>query len=167
MSRAFVKEETLEAVQELPAKPISPHPNYLTPDGLAKLRERFAYYQARYAQLGQRDDIGARQEQLIVERELRYLEQRLKSAIVVEPAVQSEDRVHFGAWVDVKDPHGTIHTFRIVGEDEADAKIGYISWVSPLAQALLDAQIGDFVQWRRPAGEVELEVIAIRWQPPT
>jgi transcription elongation GreA/GreB family factor len=162
MSRAFVKEEAIEAVQELPDKPISPHPNYVTPEGLTKLRERFAAYQARQAQLSRREDLSARQELTLIRRELRYLEQRLQSAVVVEPTSQVADRVHFGAWVEVADPQGNLYTYRIVGEDEADASKGYISWVSPLARALLDARVGDLVHWRRPVGEVELEVIAIR-----
>lgn len=139
MSRAFVKEETFEAIQELPDKPISPHPNYVTPEGLKSLRQRFADYQARQAQLSRREDLEARQELMLIRRELRYLEQRLRSAIVVEPPPQA-DRVHFGAWVEVVDAQGKHHAYRLVGEDEADASKGYISWVSPLAQALLDAR---------------------------
>ncbi len=162
MSRAFVKEEAIETVQELADKPISPYPNYVTPEGLQKLRERFADYQARQAQLSRQQDLGARQELMLIRRELRYLEQRLKSALVIEPPPQAKDRVHFGAWVEVADPQGNLHTYRIVGEDEADVANGYISWVAPLAQALLDARVGDIVTWQRPAGEVELEVVAVR-----
>lgn len=161
MSRAFVKEEAIETVWELPDKPINPHPNYVTPEGLTKLRERFAAYHARHAQLS-REDLGARQELMLIRRELRYLERRLQSAVVVEPSPQVADRVHFGAWVEVADPQGNLYTYRIVGEDEADASKGYISWVSPLARTLLDAQVGDLVTWKRPVGEVELEVVAIR-----
>lgn len=162
MSRAFVKEETAEAIQELPDKPLSPHPNYVTPRGLAQLRERLAQNLARRAELNRRDDLSARQELAVIRREIRYLEQRLKSALLVEPSSQAVDRVHFGACVEVVDEEGNTHTYRLVGEDEVDVASGYISWASPLAQALLDARVGDIVTWRRPAGDVELEVIAIR-----
>ncbi len=163
MSRAFVREDALEAVQELPDKPISPHPNYLTREGLEKLRERLAAYQARQVELSGREELAARQELAQVLRELRYLERRLQSAIVADPPPQAEDRVHFGAWVEVQDLQGKRYTYRIVGEDEADASCGYISWVSPLAQALLGASIGEVVSCKRPAGEVELQIVAI-WQ---
>lgn len=162
MSRAFVKEEIAEAIQELPDKPVSPHTNYVTPRGLQQLRERLAQHLARQAELSRRDDWSARQELAVIRREFRYLEQRLKSALVVEPSSQPVDRVHFGACVEVVDAEGNTHTYHLVGEDEADVANGYISWTSPLAQALLDARVGDVVTWQRPAGEVALEVVAIR-----
>jgi transcription elongation factor GreB len=161
MSRAFVKEDVFEAVHELPDKPISPHPNYLTREGFEKLRTRFAAYQAKYAELSGREELAARQELAQVLRELRYLERRLQSAIVADPP-PTTDQVHFGAWVEVQDLQGKRYTYRIVGEDEADASCGYISWVSPLAHALLGARVGEVVSWKRPAGEVELQIIAIR-----
>jgi transcription elongation GreA/GreB family factor len=65
--------------------------------------------------------------------------------------------------VDVVDAAGARHEFAIVGEDEADAEHGKVSWVSPLARALIGAGVGDVVQWRRPAGEVALEIRAIRY----
>jgi transcription elongation GreA/GreB family factor len=70
--------------------------------------------------------------------------------------------VHFGTTVEVCDEAGTIQTFTIVGEDEADSALGKLSWVSPLATALLNAELGELVKWRRPAGPQELEIVAIR-----
>jgi transcription elongation GreA/GreB family factor len=162
MSRAFVKEQDLEAIDELPAKPQSPHTNYVTPRGLAQLRARWDEWAARRGELAGRDDLMARQQLPAVQRELRYLEQRIESAVLVDPRPQPTDRVHFGAYVDVLDEEGSGHTYQIVGEDEADVASGRISWVSPLAKALLDAHVGEIVTWRRPAGNRELEVVAIR-----
>lgn len=162
MSRAFVKEDSADAVEELPEKPISPHTNYVTPRGLRQLQERLAENLARRAELTGSDDLAARQALPAVRRELRYLEQRLDVAVLVEPNGQPLDRVHFGASVDVLDEDEIQHTYCIVGEDEADVASGRISWVSPLARALLNAQVGDVVAWRRPAGDTELEIAAIR-----
>jgi transcription elongation GreA/GreB family factor len=96
-----------------------------------------------------------------VERDLRYFQDRLESAILVNPDIQPADRVHFGATVHVVDEQENRHVFQIVGEDEADVAHGKISWFSPLSKALLDARVGDVVTWRRPAGDMELEVVAI------
>jgi len=96
-----------------------------------------------------------------IERDLRYYEARVKSAELVDPAQQDGAGVHFGATVIVADKEGAQQTFVIVGEDEADAEIGKISWVSPLAKALLNAQVGEHVIWQRPLGDVELVVQAI------
>ncbi|WP_022947506.1 GreA/GreB family elongation factor [Methylohalobius crimeensis] len=161
MSRAFVKEDNAEAVEELPDKPISSHTNYVTPDGFKQLQARLAQHLKHQSELNRRDDLSARQELPVVQREIRYLEKRLESAVVVDSSAQPSDRVHFGAWVEVLDDADKRHIYHIVGEDEADATRGCISWVSPLARALFDARVGDLVTWRRPAGDVELEVIAI------
>ncbi|QSA97160.1 GreA/GreB family elongation factor [Methylococcus sp. EFPC2] len=162
MSRAFVKEEDIEAIEELPDKPVSPHTNYVTPRGLKQLQQRLADNLARRSELTSRDELAARQALPAVRREIRYLEQRVESAVLVEPSGQTENRVHFGAAVDVLDQDDELQTYRIVGEDEADVVKGDISWVSPLAKALLNAGVGEVVTWRRPAGDVELEIAAIR-----
>ena len=96
-------------------------------------------------------------------REMRWLEARIASAIVVDPAAQPADRVAFGASVDLLDEHDQRSRYRIVGEDEADAEHGSVSWLSPLAQAVLGAQVGDEVVWRRPAGDLRLEIVGIRY----
>ncbi len=161
MSRAFVKEEDSDAIEELPDKPVSPHPNYVTPAGLRQLQRRLADCLAQEQALKQRNDLNARQELPLIRQEIRYLEKRIGSAIVVDPATQPRDRVAFGTTVEVEDETGARHTFQIVSEDEADARHGKISWVSPLARALRDAEVGDVVVWRRPTGDLALEVIAI------
>lgn len=104
-----------------------------------------------------------------IDSRLRFLMQRMDLAVIVDPAKQQGlDKVFFGAWVtlfSLKDD--SEHTYRIVGKDELEPSLGYISWVSPLARALLGKQIGDMVKVSTPAGEEEYEVIAIQYTPPS
>jgi transcription elongation GreA/GreB family factor len=99
----------------------------------------------------------------VAERDLRYVQERITRAILVDPAQQPKDRVDFGAHVDTEDENGVKRSFEIVGEDEADPNQGKLSWVSPLALALKDAKVGDTVIWKRPAGDLELDVTGIRY----
>ena len=79
----------------------------------------------------------------------------------MDPSKEPQDEVHFGATVQARTRTGNVHRFTIVGEDEADVATGKVSWLSPLAKALIGARVGDTVKWRRPAGEVELEILEI------
>jgi transcription elongation GreA/GreB family factor len=99
----------------------------------------------------------------VAERDLRYFQERLSRAILVDSADRPKDRVDFGASVETEDENGVKRRFEIVGEDEADPNIGKLSWVSPLALALKDAKVGDTVVWKRPAGDLELDVLAITY----
>jgi transcription elongation factor GreB len=165
MSRAFVNENDTEAAADaLPELPQSKHPNYVTRRGLRLLEERLAKAQERQRALTERPDDPSKDLELAHgAREIRYLEARIERAIMVDPAQAPEDEVAFGAVVDVSDAAGERHQFAIVGEDEADAEHGKVSWVSPLARALIGAGVGDVVVWRRPAGVLELEIHAIRY----
>ncbi len=165
MSRAFVNEtDAAAAADVLPELPISPHPNYVTRQGLKQLEARLAAVQAEERRLQALPDGPEKDLRLAHSaREKRYFEARIERAIPVDSDQQPVDEVAFGAVVEVLDPAGEHHRFAIVGEDEADAEQGKVSWVSPLARALTGAGIGDVVIWRRPAGEVELEVEAIRY----
>ena len=88
-------------------------------------------------------------------------------AVIVDPAAQQGlEKVFFGAWVTLyalKDD--TQHTYRIVGKDELEPSLGYISWVSPLAKAMLGKQVGDIVKVNVPAGEEEYEILAVQYTP--
>lgn len=99
---------------------------------------------------------------------LRFLMQRMDLAVIVDPATQQGlEKVFFGAWVTLfclKDE--TEHTYRIVGQDELEPSLGYISWVSPLARAMLGKQTGDVVKVITPAGEEEYEIITIEYHAP-
>ncbi|WP_299396527.1 GreA/GreB family elongation factor [Pelagibius sp.] len=164
MSRAFVKEDDAGAPEERVDLPISAHPNFVTPAGLAMLRERLAVYEAERAKLKTQDDDLAAQAHLPrVEQEVRYWEERLRSAIPVDLAEQPRDSVAFGAVVTVEDAAGARHDYQIVGEDEAEPQAGKVSYVSPLARALDGAAVGDLITWKRPAGDQELEVVAIEY----
>lgn len=159
MSRAFVKEDGPDNTP-LPDLPISPHPNYVTLRGLAALRARLAEAQSRLAGLKARPERLDRNPERAAERDLRYLEARLASAIPV-PAPAAPREAAFATAVTVADDAGRETTYEITGEDEADASLGRIAPQSPLARALLGAVPGDLVAWRRPAGTVTLEVIGI------
>ena len=163
MSRAFVKEQDMEQADELGELPLSPHPNYVTARGLELLRARLTEMQQRLAALG-KDAFGAELERARIERELRWLSARVGSAQLISSATQSHDRVGFGAAVNLADADsGAALGYRIVGEDEADPEQGLVSWVSPLAKALSGARVGEVVTWKRPAGDVELEVLGIAY----
>jgi transcription elongation GreA/GreB family factor len=158
MNRAFVKESDRE--DELPEIPISEHPNRITPDGLEELRARLDAVREERRILKENAEIDATAVRH-VERLARWLDTRIATAVVIDPEQQPRDRVAFGAMVDVVDQDGHEMSYRIVGEDEADAEHGRVSWVSPIARALLGAQVGDEVVWKRPVGDLRIEVRTI------
>ena len=161
MSRAFVKEGD-GSLDPLPDLPVSPHPNYVTPAGLADLQARLRDTQARLAALKARKERLDRLPEAAAERDIRYLEARLRTAILIDPATLPEDEVAFGLIVTVADEDGTERRFQITGEDEADPALGRIAAHSPLARALMGGHVGDVVTWRKPSGAEELEILSIR-----
>jgi len=165
MSRAFLNEDKFEqAGDELVERPISPHPNYVTPLGLERLQaEAMRLDTLRKQLIAKKDDPFALQLKAEAERDLRYYTARLESAVVVDHSGQPNNQVRFGAMVEVEDENGEKQTFAIVGEDEADVANNKVSYVSPLARALMSAHIGDVVKWQRPAGDMELEITRIRY----
>jgi transcription elongation factor GreB len=165
MSRAFVKENDLEhAGTDLPERPQSEHPNYVTLTGLAQLQQQLAALEQERLQWSPlKEDPVARQKMAVIDRDLRYLQGRLERAIPVNPAEQAQDIALFGAIVEVEDEEGVTHAFEIVGEDEADIQQNKVSWVSPLAKALIGHKVGESVVWRRPAGDLALDIINIRY----
>ena len=164
MSRAFVKEPDEGApVEGLPDRQISDHPNYVTPAGLKQLEDKVGELETRRLALLDDEDGLAREQLVYVDRDLRYYTARLESAVPVAMNRQPRRKVAFGAAVSVSQNGGETRTFTIVGEDEADLKVGKISYVSPLAEALSDARVGKTVLWRRPAGDIELTVEAIEY----
>lgn len=167
MSRAFVKEpEGDEAGHDQPERPQSTHPNYITPAGLQRLKAKLEAVSARRQALEvDKENLGARSELQSLQGEIRYLQRRVEVAIPVDPAGQGTDAIRFGATVELLDEAGTPHRFTIVGEDEADVDRNLISWVSPLGGALLNRAAGDVVTWRRPAGDLELEIMSLSYLP--
>lgn len=165
MSRAFVKEGDGE-LDPLPDLPLSPHPNYVTPRGLAALQTRLKALQAQLATLRARADRLDKLPEAAAERDIRYVEARLRSAIVIDPMTLPLDEVAFGLAVTVTDPDGEKAIYEITGEDEADATLNRIAPQSPLARALLGAQVGDEVVWRKPSGPASLEIKQISHADP-
>ncbi len=161
MSRAFVNEDAGSDRPDLPELPVSPHPNYVTPRGLADLQARLAARQADLAALRARAERLDKLPEAAAERDIRWLEARLKAAITVDPANHDLSEVAFGLLVTVADEDGRETTYEITGEDEADPALGRIAPHSPLARALIGAQVGDEVTWHRPAGDLTLEIVSI------
>lgn len=166
MSRAFVNEDAGNDRSDLPELPVPPGPNILTPRGLAALQTRITRRQADLAALKARPDRLDKLPEAAAERDLRWLEARLKAAVVIDPADHDLSEVAFGLAVTVADPDGRETTYEITGEDEADATRHLIAPNSPLARALLGAQVGDVVTWRRPAGTLDLEILRIAHADP-
>ncbi len=164
MSRGFVKEDDLEhAGTDVPERPVSAHPNYVTANGYALLQAESKKLDLARRALEANKDAPSGQEQLaIINRDLRYISARLESALLTNPDAASK-QVLFGAKVTVEDENGVQHNYEIVGEDEADIKANKVSWTSPLAIALIGHKIGENVVWARPAGNVILEIIAIKY----
>ena len=103
-----------------------------------------------------------------IDSRLRFLMQRMDAAVIVDPATQQGlEKVFFGAWVTLYSlKNDTEHTYRIVGKDELAPSMGYISWVSPLARAMLGKQVGDVVKVIAPAGDEQYEIIDVQYQAP-
>ena len=152
MSRAFVKEAENERV-ELPDRPISPHRNLVTHAGLAAIEANLGRFEAAHKAATDKDDRNAAAAAL---RELRYWRARRASAEIVEPSTD-KSQASFGMTVTLRRKDGREESFRIVGEDEADPTKGSISYVSPLAQALLRKRVGDTLR----VGKDEAEITAI------
>lgn len=100
-----------------------------------------------------------------IDRRVRYLQKRIDIAEVVEPTLQKGTKVLFGATVTVMDEAESEKVYRIVGIDETDAKTGKVSWISPIGQALLQANEGDVVTLKTPRGDEDLEVVSVRYLP--
>ena len=153
MSRAFVKDDDNGGSEPLPDRPISPHANLVTPEGLAAIERQLADLAERHAaafEAKDRDALGS------IARDLRYWNARRASAQVVK-APHAPSGVAFGTTVTISRDDGRRQTWRIVGEDEADPAQGRLSYVSPVAQALMGKRIGDVVR----AGNSDAEIVAI------
>lgn len=143
MSVAFTRDEDLEATAaDLPDRPLSPHPNLVTPAGLAAIEAALASARAAYSGAQSRGDIEAdRTAMARATRDLRYWSARRATAQRVE--TEPDGRVRFGGSVTLERADGRTQTWRITGEDEADPAAGSVSHVSPLAVALMGKQAGD------------------------
>lgn len=154
--------------------------NYITPQGYATLRaelfELIDNERPRIVEIvhwaasnGDRSENGdylyGKKRLREIDRRIHYLGKRLDQSVVVDPAARGDtDQIFFGATVDYADGAGLEHTVTIVGIDEADVARGHVSWVSPIAKALLKHRAGDTVKLPTPGGVVELDVIDVRYE---
>lgn len=181
MNKAFVKESDADDddFEQAPALPPGSK-NYMTKTGWAALKaeldqlvrvDRPALVQivSWAASNGDRSENGdyiyGKKRLREMDRRIRFLVKRLETATVVDPAQQENvEQVFFGATVTImQSAGGAEESYQIVGVDEADASVGRISWISPLARALLKAREGDSVRFQSPAGLREIEIVAIRY----
>jgi transcription elongation GreA/GreB family factor len=159
LSVAFTKEESAETAAEtqLPDRPISPHANLVTEAGLQALEAQLQQARAAYEAAQAIEDVNERRRQAAVPlRDMRYFSARIRTAQLVKHPTSTET-VAFGSTVTFSRGDGRVQTYRIVGEDEADPKAGSISFVSPVARAVMGKAVGDVVG----SGSQELEIIAI------
>ena len=154
--------------------------NYVTPTGFKRLKDEALHLLDKErpdlvkvvqwaASNGDRsenaDYIYGKRRLREIDRRIRFLTKRLDAAVVVDPAVrEATDQVFFGATVTLIHSNGEEKTYSIVGIDETDASCGRISWISPLARALLKAHEGDTVVLRTPVGQEDIEIVSVEYR---
>jgi len=155
MSVAFTREEDLEATAaDLADRPISPHPNLVTPEGLAAIEAELASARAAYTAAQVQGSIESdRTAMARATRDLRYWSARRASAQLIAPT-EDDGTVRFGGSVSIEREDGRAQTWRIVGEDEADPAAGSVSHVSPLARAVMGKRVGDEVTVAGQSAEI-------------
>jgi transcription elongation factor GreB len=184
MSKAFTREDDAPEDDfdgEEDSNPIPPgSKNYLTPLGWRRMRDELTWLVKKErpdvtsvvswaAKLGDRSENAdyqyGKKRLREIDRRIRYLTKRLEAAEVVDPATrEATDQVFFGATVTYADRAGAEHTVRIVGLDEMDPAHNYVSWVSPIARALIKAREGDTVTLRTPLGDEPIEILEVRYE---
>ena len=160
MSRAFVKEpDGDQAETDLPVRPQSKHPNYITMKGLEKQKEHLHELILECSALKTSNTLADKNKIKLLNADITYLKQRVESAIPIKVEEQGRKDIRFGATISLVDENNKQYKFTIVGQDEVDTENGLISWVSPLASALIGKQVGDTIIWARSVGDLELEII--------
>jgi transcription elongation factor GreB len=165
MSRAFVKEDAQGPDEDPAEKPVSTHPNYVTPRGLKSLEAEEARLVKELSVYGgAQDDPEKKKRKRELERDLRYIRARLESAIPVDPANQPKDQIRFGATVILRREDGSQRALRIVGEDEATEEGGIaLCWAAPFPKALYGLKIGEVLEWTTDDGEASWTVESISY----
>ncbi len=179
MNKAFVRESDGDDEDELsPSLKLPPgSKNYITPAGHARLKDELEQLVKRErpnvveivawaASNGDRSENGdyiyGKRRLREIDRRIRFLTKRLDIAEVVDPLRQGDnDQVFFGAQVTIADSGGEENTYTIVGVDEADVMRGRISWISPLARALIKSREGDSIRFQSPVGIREIDILAV------
>jgi len=182
MNKAFVREGDGDDEEQLePSLKLPPGTrNYITPAGHARLRDELENLVKRErphvveivawaASNGDRSENGdyiyGKRRLREIDRRIRFLSKRLDIAEIVDPLRQGDnDQIFFGARVTIADQDGQENTYTIVGVDEAEVSRGRISWVSPLARALLKAREGDSIRFQSPLGIRELDILEVVYE---
>src|SRR5215472_8902874 len=186
MNKAFTREQDHEIEDEIEAPPPLPagSRNYMTPGGFARLKSELARLVEKErpetvaavawaASNGDRsenaDYIYGKKRLREIDRRIRFIIKRLDHAEVVDPLARRDsddaDRIFFGATVTVRNNEDQLRTVSIVGVDEIDTARGYISWMSPMARALIKAREGDTVSVKSPGGVELIEILDVRYEP--
>ena len=179
MNKAFTKESDYDPTLDIVARPRDVLPpgvrNYITASGAARLhaelrelvdeaRPAVTTELSELAAAGRREDpdhADAKRRLREVDRQIAWLDERIQSLEVVDPGKGDPDRVRLGARVTVLDGNDDERSWRIVGIDEADPAAGSVSWISPIAKALLGKEAGDEVAIRLPRGRLRVEILSI------
>ncbi|HZO09687.1 MAG TPA: transcription elongation factor GreB [Myxococcota bacterium] len=179
MSKAFVREDGPEEEPEGEEPSLGEAPRYITPEGRSRLeaeldrlwrveRPKVTHEVAEAAALGDRSEnaeyIYGKRRLREIDRRVRFLGKLIERLQVVTEPPTDRERVFFGAWVTVEDEAGQSACYRIVGPDETEAATGRISIESPMARALLGKRVGEDALVRRPRGDTEVVVVAVRYE---
>jgi transcription elongation factor GreB len=170
MSKAFTREENEgPEIPDLPPATSLLAPgskNYITPAGAEHLRDELEQLidVRRPALVQHSDDPEAKRQLAKIDQRIMQLEQSLQSVEIVSPPEQATEIIRFGATVTVREGNGEQSSYRIVGVDETDIERGWVSWLSPIAKALLNRKRGDRVRFKFPSGEETLEIVEVRYE---
>ena len=184
MNKAFVREDSGDDEDDLPegAAPLPPgSKNYITPAGYERLRTELMHLidterpevvgiVSWAASNGDRSENGdylyGKKRLREIDRRIRFLTRRIEKAEVVDASLQGDnDQIFFGATVTYANQRGEEKTITIVGMDEVDLDIGHVSWISPIARALIKAREGDTVPLRTPAGVEQIDILEVKYPP--
>jgi len=180
MSKAFVREPEDDGEEPLAGPAPAPARNYISPGGYARLRGelkqlveierpevvRTVSWAAKNGDRSENGDYLYGKKRLReIDRRVRFLIKHLEAAEIVDSAGRDSAQIFFGSTVTIKTRNGEKRTITIVGVDETDTAKGRVSWISPVAKALLKAREGDSVLLKTPAGPEELEVLEVRYDP--
>ncbi len=183
MSKAFTKETDTDDDEDLSLPPLpAGGKNYITPSGYARLKDELldlidnerpkivevVHWAASNGDRSENGDYHYGKKRLReIDRRIRFLTKRLEIAEISDPAVHhGTDQVFFGATVTYADDSGAEQTVTILGIDEADSALKQVSWISPIARALLKARVGDEVKLATPAGVRDIEVLEVQYPAP-
>lgn len=181
MSKAFTKETDDDLEDDLPEANDLPQgvKNYITPQGYARMKDELDFLVTKdrpevvktvswAASNGDRSENGdyiyGKRRLREIDRRVRFLIKRLEKAEVVDSTNRDTDQIFFGATVTVEDQTGEQQTITIVGMDEVDPAKGHVSWISPIAKALLKAREGESVKLMTPSGLRELEILEVKYE---